>query len=116
MNNTVSDLCHEIKSEYCVKNKITFLSSKTFLFFFKHKYIPFSWKGIFLGFLRIQLPRHFLQKQILQNIDMLQQKPWHLPTAKASFECRCFIDVFYKYMNTTSYYEPLAKIYSNPCS
>ena len=59
MNNTVSDLCHEIKSEYCVKNKITFLSSKTFLFFFKHKYIPFSWKGIFLGFLRIQLPRHF---------------------------------------------------------
>ena len=29
----------------------------------------------------------FLPREILKNIDMPQQKPWHLPTAEANFKC-----------------------------
>ena len=37
----------------------------------------------------------FLPRQILKNIDMPWQKPWHLPTAKANFE-RCTGVAWYK--------------------
>ena len=42
VDNTVNDLRYEIKSENCVKDKKTVLSSETLLFFFKQKFILFS--------------------------------------------------------------------------
>ena len=42
VNNTVNDLRYEIKFENCVKDKITFLLSKTSLFCLEQKYILFS--------------------------------------------------------------------------
>ena len=49
------------------KTKVTFLLSKTFLFFFEQKYLfSYSWKRFFSKILRIQLPRVFfsLPRQI----------------------------------------------------
>ena len=51
---TVYDLCHEIKFENRVESK------DNFIFFY-------SWKSIFLGFLRIQLPWNFLPRQIREK-------------------------------------------------
>ena len=70
------------------KTKITFLIGKIFLLIFKQKCIFFySWKSIFLGSLRIQLPQQFLflPRKILKNIDMSQRTPYHLLTAATNF-------------------------------
>ena len=70
------------------KTKVTFWLSETFLFFFKQKYIFYSWRQIFF-----KIPKNliasafFLPRQILKHIDMPRQKPWDLPAAKANFEC-----------------------------
>ena len=46
VDNTVNDLCYEIKFENRVKDKNNFLLSETLLFFFKQN-IFCSWRGIF---------------------------------------------------------------------
>ena len=79
------------------KLEITFLFSKTFLFFLKQdiKYIKyrkyfflfgkrfFFWQKISKNSITWAFP---LSRQILKNIDMPQQKPRHLLTAEANFE------------------------------
>ena len=60
MDNIVNDLPHENKFEIYLKNIIII----------------------------IQLPRHFfLPRQILKNVDIPWQKPWHLPTVEANSKC-----------------------------
>ena len=67
MDNIVNDLPHKNKFEICLKNIII-----------------------------IQLRRHFfLQRQILKNIDISQQKPRHLPTAEANFKPGLFFFFFF---------------------
>ena len=61
MDNTVNDLHHEIK-----------------LVIFGDIFFKISKKFTCLSI--------FLLRQILQNIDMPQQKPYHLLTAEANFE------------------------------
>ena len=104
--NTVNDLHCEINFVNRVKDKNNFfIKWKTFIFLFKQKYIFHSWRSIFLRFLWILLPRHFfLPRQILKNIDMPQQKAWHLLTAKANFE-RC------SWLSSISKWSPL-KVFS----
>ena len=42
VDNTVNDLCYELKFENCVKDKNNFFISETLLFFFEKKFIFFS--------------------------------------------------------------------------
>ena len=70
------------------KTKIRIFLREKFSFFLK-KYI-----FLFLETYFFQIPKNliasafFLPRQILENVDMPQQKPPHLPTATANFE-RC---------------------------
>ena len=85
MDNTVNDLPHKIKFKNREKNKNNFFIKQ------KSDFLFYSWKSIFLRFLRIQLSLHsffFFAKPDTKNIDMPRQKPPHLPTAEANFE-RC---------------------------
>ena len=81
--NTVNDLHYEIKFENHMKDKINFYISRTFIFFFKQKYI------LFLGDIFFQIPKNliasafYLPRLILKNIDM----PRHLLIAKMNFKC-----------------------------
>ena len=64
LDNSVNNMCHEIKFDTRMEGKNTFLLSKTFLFFFKQKYIfLFLEKFFFFRFLLIQLPRYFFAKE-----------------------------------------------------
>ena len=87
--NEIKNLCRKKKFEKCVKDKNKFFIkqlSRTFLSFFKQKYISF------LEMYFLKIPKNliastfFLWRLILNNIYMPQQKPQHLPTAKANFE------------------------------
>ena len=78
------------KFEKCVKDKNNFFIkqlSRTFLSFFKQKYISF------LETCFLKIPKnlialtYFLWRLILNNIYMPQQKSQHLVTVKANFEC-----------------------------
>ena len=80
------------------KTKITFLLSRTFLFFLKQKYI------LFLATCFCRILKHlialafFLPRPILKNIDMLQQKPQHLPIAKANFKRWIYFFMYFSNM------------------
>ena len=76
VDNTVNDLCYEIRFENCVKDKKNFFTFLLLLFFFniffEQKY--YSWRHVF------KIPKNlitsvFLPRQMLKNIDMLWQKP-----------------------------------------
>ena len=58
VNNIVNSLHHEIKLKNSGKSKrkITFLLSKTFLFYFNQKYMFFTLEKMFLRILKIQFP------------------------------------------------------------
>ena len=74
-DNTVNDLCYEIRFENCERQKKLFYVFTIYLFlniFFEQKY--YSWRHIF------KIPKNlitsvFLPRQILKNIDMPWQKP-----------------------------------------
>ena len=66
------------------KTKLTFLWSETFLFFFKQKLFLFLEKHFFKIPKNLIASAFFLPRQMPKNIDMPQQKPWHLPTAEAN--------------------------------
>ena len=58
-----------------MKHFFSFLNKNYFLFLEKHFFkIP---KNLIAS-------AFFLPRQMPKNIDMPQQKPWHLPTAKAN--------------------------------
>ena len=67
VDNTVHDLHYEIKFENCVKDKINFLLSRIFLFFFKQNYFLFFEMYFF------KIPRNlvasvfFVWRQILKK-------------------------------------------------
>ena len=79
MNNTVNDLCHEIKFEnrvkhrnnYFIKQNMSFPFLNNVLKYIKYKMILLFLEKYFLRFLRIQLP-------------------CHLSTVEVNFEC-CFV-------------------------
>ena len=72
------------------KTKITFLLSRTFLSFLKHKHILFLVTYFFKILIKHLIASvFFLQRQILKNIDMSWQRAWHLPIAEANFEHCC---------------------------
>ena len=66
--------------------KKTFLLSGTFLFFLKQKYILFLETYFFKISKNLITLALWLPRQILKNIDLPQQKPQHLLTAKVNFE------------------------------
>ena len=76
VDNTVNDLCYEIRFENCVEDKKIFLRFYYYYFFlnifFEQKY--YSWRHVF------KIPKNlitsaFLPRQILKNIYMPWQKP-----------------------------------------
>ena len=78
MDNKVNDLRYAVKFENHVKNKNIFLLSKTFLFFLN--------QSLFILGKVLTASAFFLPRQILKNIDMPRQKPWHLLTAEVNSE------------------------------
>ena len=106
MDNKVNDLCYAVKFENHKKNKIIFLLSKTFLFFIIGKVFFMSPKNSIAS-------AFFLPRQILKNIDMPRQKPWHLLTAKVNFErCSYFLKAL---ILETSFFLKSCKFFKSCC-
>ena len=74
MDNTGNDLCHEINLKIVRKIKITFLLSKTFLFFLEQKHIFFySWKSGFYNSSEFSCLSIIFSEADNKGVDM----PWH---------------------------------------
>ena len=87
VDNTVNDLVVKWSLKIVWKTKITFLLRERILYFFDKKYFLFLETYFFKIPKNLIASAFFLVRQILENIDMPQQKSWYLLTAKANFEC-----------------------------
>ena len=77
MDNKVNDLHYAVKFENREKQKY---------FFIKQNISFFLNQSLFILGKVLTASAFFLPRQILKNIDMPRQKPWHLLTAEVNSE------------------------------
>ena len=82
VDNTGHDLHYEIKFENCVKDKINFLLSRIFLFFFKQNYFLFFEMYFF------KIPRNLVASVFFVWRQILKKHRYALAKASAFADCR----------------------------